>query len=850
MIFNYKKIASVLASAIMLSSTIGFAAAANYPAPFVSGGTAHGAVIVGANAAITDWSAAIDVSQKLNALVTTSSSSTGSTASGGDSVNLATSARKLYYGDTLNVARTAISNSDLPNVLTDNKFTDLSGTQYSYTQTIVPGPATITFGTSGGDLSDPVLYIDGGNSGALTAGWLYNYTLTFSKNVNVSDSVNVQGQKIKMLGVDYVIGSGSTNSTLYLYGSGETVVVKGGEESKVTIAGTEHTVELVTTSSTTAGTIKVDGVSKSVIEGSPYAFAGNLNIFVKDIIHPAYAGDIRQAELIIGSNTLVVTNGATVKQGADLTSIKSTLGTVSAAGHGIISGFSVAIGMPATKTDSIVKGGSFTDPVFGGLKVQFATVAPDLTDESRDKIVVNTDNTQYGYVTFTSAKAGDKGEQKITYAYDNDTTAATIQPLLAHSTVTSNKGRIHVLENETALENDWIVVNQGDAGTILQVESISVDTATAGKVVFTDAITGAYVPDSTGISLVNTTGMYTRSGVTLNGGTGYTVSVNAAGTQVSVGWSSGATKTLFPRIKLKGGGWLAFLTETSITNATSVIFPDGQTSLTTTGTAVSNSSNTTNPGAGIIFGQRVVDNSNGVYIQNLTNPTCNFNVTKGPAILLIEPKRWNDATAGNFICVPMTTTGTTEIAIARAVMNGTAPTFTSFTSDNYKSATVDQYGAFVTDEQRTNENGVATITYPASQMYADILFTAEAATVTPGTAGSGSGGQVLVVKDSEVDSVKAKNLFVVGGSCINSVAAKILGSDVPVCGADFSAQTKVSDGGYIIKTVESPYDTTKVAMLVAGFNAEDTQNAVTKALSGVATDKDTSTTYPEVATAA
>ena len=48
--FNFKKVASVLASVVLLGSTVGIAAAANYPAPFVSGGVADLAVVVGANA--------------------------------------------------------------------------------------------------------------------------------------------------------------------------------------------------------------------------------------------------------------------------------------------------------------------------------------------------------------------------------------------------------------------------------------------------------------------------------------------------------------------------------------------------------------------------------------------------------------------------------------------------------------------------------------------------------------------------------------------------------------------------------------------------------------------------------
>ena len=847
--FNYRKIASIFASAVMLTSTVGFAAAANYPSPFSSGA----AVVYGINAANTDVMAAVDVYANLKGS-TTSTSTTTVTSSGGDSVNLASSARKIYYADAINVAKTSLTSTEMANVLGSAKFTDLSGTQYTYTQTISPGPAAITFGTSGGDLADPTLYIDAGNNGALTNGWLYNYTLSLSKNLNISDATNVQGQKIKILGVDYVIGAGSTNTTLYLFGSGETATVAGGEETKVAIAGTEHTVELVTTSSTTAGTLKVDGVSKSVTEGSSYAFAGNLNIYIKDIIHPAYAGDIRQAELILGSNTLLLQNGQSVKQGADQTSIKTTLATVTAAGHGLISGISVAIAPVKTQTDSIKAGESFTDTVFGGLKIQFAGVTPDLNDAGRDKVVVSTDNSQYAYVTFTSARAGDKGEQKLTFTYDNNTAATAVQPLLAHTTLSSGKGRIHVLEGETAFLNDWIVVNQGDAGTILQIDDINVDTATSGTITLSDVITG----ESQKVTLTNSSGTYVKSGVNFFGGNGYTINVPPAGTSMNITWSTTNTRTLFPRIKLKGGGWIAFLESTAVANSTSVILPNGLTSISTTGDGGRTNSSlndinvTHQNGISWNYSTTTAAATGGesqTTFMATNSPSCKFNATYGPAILIIEPKRWDDSSFGKFICVPMTTAGTTEIAIGRSLLNATNSGFTSYTSDTYKSAAVDQYGAFVLDEQRTNENGVATITYPASQMYADVLFTSEATTVTPGTTGSSATGTIAIVKDTEVSSVSDKNLIVIGGSCINAAAAKILGSDIPLCAEAFTEKTTVDAGKYIIKTIESPYCTDtctgKVAMLVAGYNAADTETAVQNLLTGVSSDIGEKV-YPEV----
>lgn len=829
---NFKKISAIASSAVMAVSSIALAAAANYPAPFVAGGVADVAIVYGTGAGVSvlDTVQAGNIQTNLQASLGSATTTSTTSVSGGDSVNLGTSSRKIYYGDAISVGKASIGSVEMPSVLQDKKFIDLAGTEYSYTQTLKTGPAAITFGTSGGDLNDPTLYIDGGNNGALTSGHLYNYTLSLSKNLNVSDSTNVQGQKINILGVDYVIGASSTNTTLYLYGSGETITVIGGEESTVKIGETDHTVTLVTTSSATAGTLKVDGVQKSVTEGSSYAFAGNINVYVKDIIHPAYAGDIRQAELIMGSNTLLIQNGQSVKQGADQTTIKSTLGTVTAAGNGLISGFSVAIGMPKTQTDAILAGGdSFVDPVFGGLKLQLATITPNIDSTTRGKILLNTDNNQYAYITLTTARAGSIGEQKLTYVYDNNTASTAVQPLLAHQTIsTNNRGLIHVLEGEDALQNDWIIVNQGDAGTILSVEDISIDTATSGSVTLGDVVTG----ESQKITLTNSSGVYAKTNHNFFGGNGYTINVNNAGTTVNVTWSSSGVKTLFPRIKLKDGGWISFLSETTIpynvwNGSTNILFPDGQTNIATTGTALLNTTLSYHVN-GITWGARAAI-PNVTIIQNITGggALCNFNASQGPAILYIEPKKWNDGSYGDYICVPLTTTGTTEIAIGTPVLNGTDSGFATYGSDTYKSAAIDTFGTFVTLESRTNENGVVNILNPTSQMYADVLFSAVGATVssTDGTSTPATSLGEVLVTDSEVSSVSTKNLIIVGGSCINSAAAKVLGLTGGACGAAFTDKTGIGSGEFLIESVGDAYTTGKIALVVAGYDAADTVNA-------------------------
>ena len=81
------------------------------------------------------------------------------------------------------------------------------------------------------------------------------------------------------------------------------------------------------------------------------------------------------------------------------------------------------------------------------------------------------------------------------------------------------------------------------------------------------------------------------------------------------------------------------------------------------------------------------------------------------------------------------------------------------------------------------------------------------------------------MKDTEISSAAGKSIVVVGGSCVNSVAASLLGSSSPLCGDDWMAQTDVGAGQFLIQTFDRAGG--KVATLVAGYNAADTTNAAT-----------------------
>ena len=82
--------------------------------------------------------------------------------------------------------------------------------------------------------------------------------------------------------------------------------------------------------------------------------------------------------------------------------------------------------------------------------------------------------------------------------------------------------------------------------------------------------------------------------------------------------------------------------------------------------------------------------------------------------------------------------------------------------------------------------------------------------------------------DTQIDTVKDRNIISVGGSAVNRVSAKILGLTYPTYGGDQAWQDATGvtgEGQALIKVFDSPYTTGKVAMIVAGWTGVDTQRA-------------------------
>ena len=148
---------------------------------------------------------------------------------------------------------------------------------------------------------------------------------------------------------------------------------------------------------------------------------------------------------------------------------------------------------------------------------------------------------------------------------------------------------------------------------------------------------------------------------------------------------------------------------------------------------------------------------------------------------------------------------------------------------------MDHYGVIIRDPESYADDDMVLLSVPDEQVFATIKVSGQGEEIveveeTNSTEVSDTPIGVLIVKDTEINNVKDKNLIVVGGSCINAVAAQLLGLPANTCGSDFTAVTNVGSGQYLIKEYVSPYNADKVALLVAGYEAADTTAATTQAI--------------------
>ena len=129
------------------------------------------------------------------------------------------------------------------------------------------------------------------------------------------------------------------------------------------------------------------------------------------------------------------------------------------------------------------------------------------------------------------------------------------------------------------------------------------------------------------------------------------------------------------------------------------------------------------------------------------------------------------------------------------------------------------YGAIITWDSDDKDD--LTIEYPEEEVYADVYVTPVGATLVAGTNVEVKTIDVVSKFDDEVGSIAdatTEGLIIVGGPCINKLAAEAMGKTYPACGAE----SGIPENKGIIKTYEI---SDKKVLLIAGWSADDTRRA-------------------------
>jgi len=841
----------------------------DYPKPFCADGDCTNfRIVYGSDAKAEDLAGGSDVIARLSGESYTLVSTTGGaeTTVTGEGTRLDTSNNRIIMGECLNNARTTITDTELPTLLADGILYGDDGTAYAYTQDIMTNAsACLYYSRSDNDLEDPKLHIE---MQASTGYPTYKTKITFSKAVPVN-STDVVDNTITLFGADYSIGSGSDSNTLILYGGADTQVINEGEEVTVTVGGTEYTIGVGGVSGTTTAVISVNGVSESMTQGNTKKISG-LDVYLSAVYYYPKEGQVSQAKVSLGSQKITLEDGSEILLGTndyiDETEVKisgtSTTNTISS--------FEVEVPAQDEEDDSLEVGQSFSDPVWGTFKLELSGTTPDIDSTAGDVITIT------GSSDTTSIKFTDYGgtEKTIQFTYDNNTASGTVTLFLQDS---SSREYI-VKESEHVVYKDYVIVDKADDTHLLQLDSIpSGDVRTTDIIRFTDIFSGTLYEHTFTSTEITDTGANISS--MRLGSQDYIIEFFNASSKsdgyIKIYWSdtnalsgdSAASAgvpgyyTLFPQIKANNGEYIIFVNNyTTVPNGSTVVLPaQGR-------AKESETIDITSYAAGYTSLENKINytyvNQSGTTITVVPTPLKAYST----GIMILEEERADNYYHAIYIGITETGTTTKTVKVDRPTFSDTASTttgtggvtFTTWGSDTYTSEAIDAWGALV--KYYNKDEASATITYPDTQLYADIFILTEGAVTSTTATGTGTVKQAvpitwsvsLVDTDIQDPATVSYNLILVGGSCANSLVQELVDDGKLAakytCAGGVPGEGWVTGKGYIW-LIEDAFKTGQTVLVVAGTEKAQTKTACSVLQKYATLLKDSTATAIEVTSA-
>jgi len=770
----------------MLGSTMGIAAAANtYPAPFVSGGSSDVAIVYGSGQGADDNLAAVSIGSSLSAKIATQSAVTGGvTVTGtGDKLKLEKPSVKLEIGNTTQtVWGTSITKNDLPTLLADQTFRNKQNDESKYAQRIDLGALTFSF-FADSDYSNklPVL---GFKVNANT--FIANYTIDFvtkPQSVDAADLTDFENRNIVILGKTYYIldfknGTTATTKMTLLDSANDANIAEG--ETKTVAVGTNNYDVAIKFIDTDQVILTVNGqdTEKLSATGSTYGTTYKLNdgtyVGIKSVNVQNYAGGVKNVDFSLGKGKLELTDSSTVKlNDVTIDDITSYITLSNSGSKRTID--KIVLRWQNSEKKFLVPGSDLVMPGFEAVKFVMAdTTIPD-------KEITTIEYSGDDVITLKAPLAG--GNAEI--------------PILQFDTTTGNTTAV----GKSATERLAVT----DANTMYYNATSDADSRFV--------ISWANTRDSESHYLKATV---TKGDSGANITTFYDVPTGSKACEYTFSGTSGSCRVGNIEVTITGVryDWRTF----------NMTLPSGATF----------NNLYTKDGLKIYlpYSNLTVNGATPVVTTGSSKGAVNVTTTTSFILWFAGKNKDGDLDKEAFNMTLSTSGTTTKRATVSAVQGlGTGYETPASGSKLYEYYATSAVGSKALWDKSNSDQYTAKVEYHGGEVYANLYIAA------PSVSSSASGNTVLTLTDSQISDVaKAANLIVVGGSCINTVAASLLGSSVPLCGAGFTTSTNVGSGQFLIETFQSPYASTKIATLVAGYEKADTTNAANALTANTAID--------------
>jgi hypothetical protein len=780
-----KRLFAVGTGVAMLGATAMGALAAdlgNYPDMFVKDGVFDGYFVVGENAASVDNIALTDISAGMKY---TAAGETSTVSVEGDVYQFTSGTETLELGEDIFDVRSFLDSENLAALGGGSGSTVKGDFAYKEYLRFFPNNTMAVFEQADDDaeLTDVYLKI---SDDAIIA----QYEMDFTKSLDAEDETNaltdLDDKTLTLMGVEYNIVSGVNNTVkLTLMAGSVRETLNEGESKTYALEGTEYEVTLSSISGAAGSEVAkfvVNGeATPAVADGDTYKLESGVELGVSDITYQSYAGGIHAAQFYLGADKVVLEDGSTVEVNSE--SIDGSLVQfTTTATSSELQIENIKINMTAQDDYWIPAGGKLSENTnldeaellftenwdfqFGGLK-----------EEVSNEVMLDSVGSDEGYKLKFTNVAGI--EINAPLAYEGTTKPDGTNEVDGH--FGAKNEILHITAPSTTdpiVEDEWFILNTGTDKTsesyVLQYKGRDANTTTDPEVslnILGVGIEGISVNTLTHVSTLNL------------GGKEFTLTT-ADGTK-----DSNITV-------IAGGG------------------PDYNSLYTQYGVRVDLLSFS----KGIPLDARNSSDIDGgalVYLGNATMAALDMQVTFDT----VDSDRLDDAGLGEFASYNFTRTDSSEEIDLNAIREDVYGA--SMLENDANENIVDGFnvtGIFISrDNGESDASSEVTMTVPETQREALVYVTSGATAST--TSADGTLTSVNTVDatklDSEVADITMQNLIVVGGPCVNSVAAELMGNPAN-CADGFTpgkARVKLFENGDYM------------AMLVAGYSGADTRLA-------------------------